>query len=70
MKYSLVHIGPENWFNYKADALFGILQVFQLLGKDIDFRNNQLAGDRINIIAGSDFLVGSNPTNFLKKAKY
>ena len=68
-KYSLVHIGPDNWFNFKADPLFGTLLCLQEIGLDIDFKNNQLSGDRVNIINGVDFLVQSNQSNFLKEKK-
>ena len=62
MKYSLVHVGPEKWFNYKADACFGILGSLIDLGYDIDFRNNDFANDRTNIVVGIDWLVNNNST--------
>ena len=67
MKYSIVHVGPEKWFNYKADACFGILGSLIELGYDVDFRNNDFAKDRTNIVIGIDWLVNNKSTNLLKE---
>ena len=66
MRYSLVNIGPNNWFDYKADSFFGILAALHELGFDVDFRHNDLANDRTNIIIGSDWLVQESNRNIFK----
>ena len=65
MRYSLVNIGPNNWFDYKANAFFGFLATLHELGMDADFRNNDLSTDRTNIVCGSDWLVKDGNTNIL-----
>lgn len=67
MRYSLVNIGPNNWFDYKADSFFGILATLLELGLDVDFRHNDLANDRTNIVIGSDWLLRENNQNIFKK---
>ncbi|MDA8535755.1 hypothetical protein N9L23_00110 [Alphaproteobacteria bacterium] len=63
MRYSLVNIGPNNWFDYKADAFFGFLATLHELGMDVDFKHNKLSTDRTNIVCGSDWLVSEGNTN-------
>lgn len=67
MRYSLVNIGPNNWFDYKADSFFGILAALHELGLDVDFRHNDLANDRTNIVIGSDWLVKDSNRNIFKQ---
>lgn len=65
MKYSLVHVGPNKWFDYKADACFGIIGSLMELGYDVNFKNNEFATDRMNIVVGIDWLVTNGATNLL-----
>ena len=65
MKYSIVHVGPEKWFNYKADACFGILGSLIELGYDVT--KTMTAKDRTNIVIGIDWLVNNKSTNLLKE---
>lgn len=67
MRYSLVNIGPNNWFDYKADSFFGILAALHELGLDVDFRHNELANDRTNIVIGSDWLIKDSNQNIFKQ---
>ena len=52
---------------FKADACFGILGSLIELGYDVDFRNNDFAKDRTNIVIGIDWLVNNKSTNLLKE---
>jgi hypothetical protein len=65
--YNLVHVGPNNWFDYKADAFFGFMVALQQLGLNVEFSNNRFATDRTNIVVGSDWLVRGYPVNILQK---
>ena len=67
MRYSLVNIGPNNWFDYKADSFFGVLACCHELGMDIDFRFNDLATDRTNVLVGSDWLIKDEGQNIFTK---
>lgn len=66
-KYNLVNVGPNNWFDYKADAFFGFMVALQQLGLNVEFSNNRFVTDRTNIVVGSDWLVRGYPVNILQK---
>ena len=56
-KFSIAHIGSNEWFNYKSEIIFGLLHSLRSLGHEVAIIHNQLDVGTTNIIVGADWLV-------------
>jgi len=56
MKLNIAHFGSNEWFNYKADIIYGLYHAFRRLSFDVTISHNNLSKNIINIIVGADWL--------------
>ena len=57
MKLSIAHFGSNDWFNYKADIIYGLYHSFRKLSIEVTISHNNLSKNVINIIVGADWLA-------------
>ena len=56
MKLNISHFGSNDWFNYKADIIYGLYHAFKRLSFEVTISHNNLSKNIINIIVGADWL--------------
>lgn len=57
MKLNIAHIGNNEWFNFKADILYGLYHSLTALGHEVSMSHNQFYTGVHNIVIGADWLV-------------
>lgn len=59
MNINIVNIGMAQQFDRKSDIVYGLFHAFKTLGHTPTISNNSFTRGKLNLIIGSDILVGS-----------
>jgi len=59
MNVNIVNIGMTAQFDRKCDIVYGLFHAFKTLGHTPTISHNSFSKDKLNLIIGSDLLVGS-----------
>ena len=57
MKINIAHIGSNDWFNYKAEIVYGLYHTLISLGHRVSMTHNQFLTDSHNLVVGADWLT-------------
>jgi hypothetical protein len=58
MKINIAHFGSSDWFNYKADIIYGLYHSIRKVNADVTISHNSFSSNRLNLIVGADWLSG------------
>ena len=58
MKINIAHFGSTDWFNYKADIIYGLYHAIRKANSDVTISHNSFSSNRLNLIIGADWLSG------------
>jgi hypothetical protein len=67
MKINIAHLGPNEWFNFKSEIIYGLFHTLSDLGHDVVVTHNQLDKFRLNILIGADWLAKSENLKFINE---
>mgnify|MGYP006277942033 CR=1 FL=1 len=68
MRANIVHIGSNDWFNYKSDIISGLYSALVELGLDILISHNQIPTTGFNIIIGADWVQSRELVDVVQKS--
>ncbi len=57
VKLNIAHIGSNDWFNFKADIVYGLYHSLTALGHEVSMSHNQFFTGVHNVVIGADWLV-------------
>ncbi|MBD1586748.1 hypothetical protein [Pseudomonas typographi] len=57
MNINIAHIGNNDWFDFKADILYGLYHTLTALGHHVSMSHNQFFSGYHNLVVGADWLV-------------
>ncbi|MFV3333497.1 hypothetical protein ACNFIA_21370 [Pseudomonas sp. NY15437] len=57
MKINIAHIGSAEWFNFKAEIIYGLYHSLLKLGHDVTMTQNQFTNGVHNLVIGADWLT-------------
>ena len=67
MDFNICHIGNEQWFNYKSDIIYSMLNSISECGYECSLTHNQLVNNRHNILIGADMAIEMGLSRKIKK---
>ena len=67
MDFNICHIGNEQWFNYKSDIIYSMLNSISECGYECSLTHNQLVNNRHNILIGADMAIEMGLSGKIKK---
>ena len=56
MRVNIVHIGSNDWFNFKSDIISGLYSALVDLGLDVLISHNQIPTAGFNVVVGADWI--------------
>ena len=68
MRANIVHIGSNDWFNFKSDIISGLCSALGELGLDVVVSHNQIPTTGFNIIVGADWIQTRELVNLVQKS--
>lgn len=68
MRANIVHIGSNEWFNFKSDIISGLYSALVDLGLDILIAHNQIPKSGFNIIIGADWIQSTELVDLVRKS--
>jgi hypothetical protein len=66
-KITIAHLGPDIWFNYKADIIYGWFHTLRRGGYDATIVHNQLEKNALNVLIGADWLANPAQVDEIRK---
>lgn len=57
LKINIAHIGSNDWFNFKADIVYGLYHSLTSLGHEVSMTHNQFLTGVHNLVIGADWLA-------------